>query len=171
MTLEMRNPNLSPRTVVRGPLFPEPVEVITSTPMGESVKLVAKGLKTGRVHDPILSADQLAQLTVSPTTEPFDGDPLLSDPAGRSAGADSNLDDVPVDAAALAPWQVGEFVSEVLLEGPERAGFLWPPSRARHCFSVAPIVDIVPACRKVSTRPDQAHHVGSGPERGLRLAW
>ena len=54
--------------------FPEPVEVITAIPMGESVKLIAKGLKTGRVHDPILNADQLAQLTVSPATEPFDGD-------------------------------------------------------------------------------------------------
>ena len=44
--------------------------------MGESVKLVAKGLTTGRVHNPILNlnADQLAQLTVSTTTEPFDGD-------------------------------------------------------------------------------------------------
>ena len=74
MTLETRSPNLSPGAVVRGPLLPEPVEVITAIPMGESVKLVAKGLKTGRVHDPILNADQLAQLTVSPTTEPFDGD-------------------------------------------------------------------------------------------------
>ena len=44
--------------------------------MGDSVKLVAKGLRTGRVHDPILSPAQLAQLTVSPTTEPFDGDPV-----------------------------------------------------------------------------------------------
>ena len=60
--------------MVRGPLLPEPVEVITAISMGESVKLVAKGLKTGRVHDPILNADQLAQLTVSPVTEPFDGD-------------------------------------------------------------------------------------------------
>jgi superfamily II DNA or RNA helicase len=68
--------HLSPGVVVRGPLLPEPVEVITTIPMGESVKLVAKGLRTGQVHDPILSPAQLAQLTVSPTTEPFDGDPV-----------------------------------------------------------------------------------------------
>ena len=61
---------------MRGPLLPEPVEVITTVPMGESVKLVAKGLHTGRVHEPILSAVQFSQLTVSPTTEPFDGDPV-----------------------------------------------------------------------------------------------
>ena len=67
---------LLPGVVVRGPLLPEPVEVITTLPMGESVKLVAKGLRTGQVRDPILSAAQLSQLKVSPATEPFDGDPV-----------------------------------------------------------------------------------------------
>lgn len=64
----------TPGVVVRGPLLPEPVEVITTVPMGESIKLVAKGLRSGQVHEPILSAAQFSQLTVSPTTEPFDGD-------------------------------------------------------------------------------------------------
>ena len=67
---------LSPGVVVRGSLLPEPVEVITTIPMGESLKLVAKGLRTNRVHDPILSPAQLSQLTVSPATEAFDGDPV-----------------------------------------------------------------------------------------------
>lgn len=67
---------LTPGVVVCGPLLPEPVEVITTVPMGESVKLVAKGLRTGQVHEPILSAAQSSQLTVSSTTEPFDGDPV-----------------------------------------------------------------------------------------------
>ncbi|MBN1461526.1 MAG: hypothetical protein JXA57_18510 [Armatimonadetes bacterium] len=52
------------------------MEIITAVPMGESVKLVGRGLRTGQVHDPILSAAQLAELTVSPAVEPFDGDPL-----------------------------------------------------------------------------------------------
>ena len=73
---ETKFDQLSPGVVVRGTLLPEPVEVITTVPMGGSVKLVAKGLRTGQVHDPILSAAQVAQLTVSPTTEPFDGDPI-----------------------------------------------------------------------------------------------
>lgn len=60
--------------VVRGPLFPEPVEIIATVPMGELLKLVGRGMHTGRVHDPVLSAEQLAQLTVSPTAESFDGD-------------------------------------------------------------------------------------------------
>jgi len=42
--------------------------------MGDSVKLVGKGLKTGQVHEPVLSAAQLDQLTASPDKEPFDGD-------------------------------------------------------------------------------------------------
>lgn len=67
---------LSPGAVVRGPLLPEPVEVITTIPVGESVKLLAKGLRTGQVHDPILSEAQVSQLTISPATEPFDGDPV-----------------------------------------------------------------------------------------------
>lgn len=67
---------LSPGVIVSGPLFPEPVQIITTVPMGESVKLVGRGLRTGRVHDPILNPLQLAQLTISPTQEPFDGDPV-----------------------------------------------------------------------------------------------
>src|SRR3989449_381081 len=66
---------LKPNVVVRGPIFPEPVQVIVSVPMGNSVKLVGKGLRTGKVHEPILSSEQVAKLEVSPEKEPFDGDP------------------------------------------------------------------------------------------------
>src|SRR5208337_1220370 len=67
---------LKPNIIVRGPIFPEPVQVIVAIPMGTSVKLVGKGLNTNQVHEPILSAEQLAQLVSSPEREPFDGDPL-----------------------------------------------------------------------------------------------
>lgn len=43
--------------------------------MGNSVKLVGKGLNTGQVHEPILNAIQVATLEVTPDREPFDGDP------------------------------------------------------------------------------------------------
>jgi len=66
---------LKPGTVVRGPILPEPVQIIAVEPMGESVKLVGKGLQTGRVHEPILDAEQLAALEATSETEPFDGDP------------------------------------------------------------------------------------------------
>lgn len=72
----MLGKDLKPNTIVRGPLLPEPVQVITVIPMGDSIKLIGKGLNTGLVHEPILSAEQIVKLVISPEKEPFDGDPL-----------------------------------------------------------------------------------------------
>jgi len=66
---------LKPNVIVYGPIFPEPVQVITTIPMGDSIKLIGKGMKSGKVHEPILSLDQLATLEATPEQEPFDGDP------------------------------------------------------------------------------------------------
>jgi superfamily II DNA or RNA helicase len=65
---------LKPNMIVRGPILPEPVQVIVTIPMGDSIKLVGKGLRTGQVHEPILSPEQLATLEATPEEEPFDGD-------------------------------------------------------------------------------------------------
>ncbi len=61
-----------PGSTVKGALFPEPVQIIVCTPLGASVKLVGKGLDSGRVYEPILDATQLAALEVSPEQPPFD---------------------------------------------------------------------------------------------------
>lgn len=61
--------------VLRGALFPEPVQVILCTPLGQSVKLIGKGLDSGRLYEPVLDAAQVASLQVSPQTPPFDGNP------------------------------------------------------------------------------------------------
>jgi hypothetical protein len=45
----MRVEQLKSGAIVRGPIFPEPVQVIVVIPMGQSVKLVGKGLTTGQV--------------------------------------------------------------------------------------------------------------------------
>ena len=71
----MKIEQLKPNVIVRGPIFPEPVQVIVSIPMGSSVKLVGKGLVTGQVHEPILDASQVATLEATPEKAPFDGDP------------------------------------------------------------------------------------------------
>jgi superfamily II DNA or RNA helicase len=42
--------------VVTGPLLPEPVEVIALVPMGESVKLIGKGLKTWQDRDQVVTS-------------------------------------------------------------------------------------------------------------------
>ena len=65
---------LKPNVIVRGAIFPEPVQVIVVVPMGNSVKLIGKGLTSGKVHEPILNAEQLAGLEATPDKEPFDGD-------------------------------------------------------------------------------------------------
>ena len=67
---------LKPNAIVRGPLFPERVQVILAVSMGESVKLIGKGLTSGKAYDPILSPAQIATLEITPELEPFDGDPL-----------------------------------------------------------------------------------------------
>lgn len=71
----MRLDQLKPNIIVRGAIFPEPVQVIVVVPMGEAVKLIGKGLTSGKVHEPILNAEQLASLEATPEKEPFDGDP------------------------------------------------------------------------------------------------
>jgi hypothetical protein len=65
-----------PGVRVEGPILPEPVEVITTIPVGASIKLIAKGLRTNQVHQPFLDAAQVAQLTIGSKDEPFDGDAL-----------------------------------------------------------------------------------------------
>jgi hypothetical protein len=58
----MQADQLKPNVMVYGPIFPAPVQVITTIPMGESIKLIGKRLKSGKVHDPVLSREQLATL-------------------------------------------------------------------------------------------------------------
>ena len=70
----MQPDHLKPNVIVRGPIFPEPVQVIASVPTGRSIKLIGKGLKTGRVHDPVLNEAQLDLLEVTPDVQLFDGD-------------------------------------------------------------------------------------------------
>src|SRR6202048_4488483 len=69
--------SLRPGSIVRGPTLPEPVEVLALVPLGDSVKIIGRGLQSGLTHDPVLTPDQLARLTVSADQEPFDGDARL----------------------------------------------------------------------------------------------
>ena len=70
----MKVDDLKPGAVVTGAIFPEPVQVITVELLGDSVRLIGKGLNSGQVHEPVLSADQVTMLEVTPEMEPFDGD-------------------------------------------------------------------------------------------------
>jgi SNF2 family DNA or RNA helicase len=71
----MQFEDIKPNVILRGPIFPEPVKVITTIPMGDSLKIVGEGMLSGKVHQPVLKGDQLRQLTISSEKKPFDGDP------------------------------------------------------------------------------------------------
>jgi hypothetical protein len=43
--------DLRPDKILRGPLFPEPVQVIVTMPIWAGVELIGKGLQTGKVVD------------------------------------------------------------------------------------------------------------------------
>lgn len=57
-----------------GPLWPETIEVLALVDMGPSVKVIAKGLRSGRVHEPVLDYDQLQLVDQSAANHPLDGD-------------------------------------------------------------------------------------------------
>lgn len=62
---------------MRGPTLPEPVEVVAVVPLGDSLKVIGRGISTGLLHDPVLTASQVAQLEISTDRLPFDGDARL----------------------------------------------------------------------------------------------
>jgi hypothetical protein len=73
---DMNASELKPGIIVRGPVVPEPVEVLVVTPLGDVIKIVGAGRKTGQVHQRVLRLDQLQFLDATPERAPFDGDPL-----------------------------------------------------------------------------------------------
>ena len=66
---------LRTNAIVRGPAFPEPVQILMITSVGESFKIIGKGLNTNQYYDPVLNAEQLTQLSITPEKQSFDGDP------------------------------------------------------------------------------------------------
>ena len=68
--------DLKPGTIITGPFFSEPVQVIAVVPMGNSFKIYAKGLETRMTHEPILTTEQLRLLTLTADVPSYDGDPL-----------------------------------------------------------------------------------------------
>lgn len=68
--------NIPQNAILRGPIFSEPVQVILTIPVGPNVKIIAKGVNSGQVYEPILTPDQLSTLYITPLQAPFDADPL-----------------------------------------------------------------------------------------------
>ncbi|MBN2396706.1 MAG: DUF3883 domain-containing protein [Candidatus Atribacteria bacterium] len=68
---------LAPDTLIRGSIFPELVKIISVVPVGDSVKLICEGMNTGKVHQPVLTPEQIEQLEIIPVDKKaFDGDAI-----------------------------------------------------------------------------------------------
>ena len=71
----MKVSEIKQNMLLQGAIFPEQVQVVLAVPMGSLTKLICKGLTTGKLHDPVLSDEQIAQLEIiSSEEQPFDGD-------------------------------------------------------------------------------------------------
>jgi len=68
----MKLDQLKANVIVRGSIFPEPVQVLAVVLMGTSLKLIGTGINTNHTYQLIVNAEQLEQLESTPEKEPFD---------------------------------------------------------------------------------------------------
>lgn len=54
---------IRPDATLTGPIVPEPVQVIVVVPMGDAITLIAKGLHTLRVYEPVLTSGWCLEAT------------------------------------------------------------------------------------------------------------
>ena len=83
---------LKPNIIIRGPIFPEPVQIIVFIPMGDSVKLIGKGLKSQKFMN------QFLMLNSSQNLNPHRKKSPLTEMQGNSALASKHCDlDLPMN--------------------------------------------------------------------------
>ena len=66
--------DISPGVFLHGAVLPEPMEVLLASMMGTNLRIIGRGTQTSKSIDKVLSAAQVAMLTVVPKELPFDGD-------------------------------------------------------------------------------------------------
>jgi len=76
VTKSQNKPALKQNSILKSSLFPEPIQILLVSELGSSVKIIGKGIRTGQVHERILTEDQLQTIDVSPDRPPYDGDAL-----------------------------------------------------------------------------------------------
>ena len=69
--------DLRPGAILRGPVLPEPIEVLVVQPFAGMVKLIGTGQRTGQTCQRVLHPDQVALLESTPARHPFDGEAPL----------------------------------------------------------------------------------------------
>lgn len=73
----MQLDELKSNVIIYGPLFPEPVQVISVVSVGIAVKIYGRGINSNQVYQPVLGPEQLAKLNANSLVQPFDGDGKL----------------------------------------------------------------------------------------------
>src|SRR5262245_2758443 len=71
----MHAESLKAGVVIRGPVLPEPVEVLVVTRIGNALRVVGTGQTSGQVHQRLLTPEHIALLEAAPSAETFDGEP------------------------------------------------------------------------------------------------
>ena len=72
--LQMQIQKIKADVILRGPIFPEPVQVLIVKPVNRALKVSCRGLTSNMFYDSILSHDQIAALQITSDEIPFDGD-------------------------------------------------------------------------------------------------
>lgn len=72
--LQIQLQKIKANAVLRGPIFPEPVQVIIVQPVNRALKVSCRGLSSNKFYDPILSPEQIDALQITSDDYPFDGD-------------------------------------------------------------------------------------------------
>lgn len=65
---------IQPRSIVRGSLFPEDIQILTVKGFGKSLRIKGEGLNTGQTYDRILVPEDISKIRVLSTEESFEGD-------------------------------------------------------------------------------------------------
>lgn len=64
---------LKPSIIIKGPMFPEPVEIVLVEPLKSSIKIIGRGIDSNTFYQPILSEKDLSNLVIGPDSENFSG--------------------------------------------------------------------------------------------------
>ena len=65
-----------PRAIIRGSLFPEDIQVLTTTKIGSSIRIKGEGLQTGKIYDRVIELANIGNIHILPSHESFEGDAL-----------------------------------------------------------------------------------------------
>lgn len=66
---------IQPRSIIRGSLFPEDIQILTAKIFGTSLRIKGEGLKTGQTYDRILVPSDISKIRILSTEESFEGNP------------------------------------------------------------------------------------------------